>query len=77
MNVYFAEFVGTAILILLGGGVNAGVSLKKNYFHEGGWLAICVGWGLAVALAIYAVGDISGAPYQPSGYAWVCYGWFF
>lgn len=66
MNVYFAEFIGTAILILLGGGVNAGVSLKKNYFHEGGWLAICVGWGLAVAMAIYAVGDISGAHINPA-----------
>lgn len=66
MNVYFAEFIGTAILILLGGGVNAGVSLNKNYFHGGGWLAICVGWGLAVALAIYAVGGISGAHINPA-----------
>ena len=66
MNVYFAEFIGTAILILLGGGVNAGVSLKKNFFHEGSWLAICVGWGLAVAMAVYAVGDISGAHINPA-----------
>ncbi|MEO9965811.1 MAG: MIP/aquaporin family protein [Reichenbachiella sp.] len=66
MNIYLAEFIGTAILILLGGGVNAGVSLKKNYFHGGSWLAICVGWGLAVALAIYAVGDISGAHINPA-----------
>jgi len=66
MNVYLAEYIGTAILILLGGGVNAGVSLKKNFFHEGGWLAICVGWGLAVAMAIYAVGDISGAHINPA-----------
>ncbi|WP_420580437.1 MIP/aquaporin family protein [Reichenbachiella sp.] len=65
MNVYLAEFIGTAILILLGGGVNAGVSLNKNYFHGGSWLAICVGWGLAVAMAIYAVGDISGAHINP------------
>lgn len=66
MNVYLAEFIGTAILILLGGGVNAGVSLNKNYFQGGSWLAICVGWGLAVALAIYAVGGISGAHINPA-----------
>ncbi|UXX80334.1 aquaporin family protein [Reichenbachiella carrageenanivorans] len=61
-----AEFLGTAILFLLGGGVNAGVSLHKNYFHQGSWLAICVGWGIAVAMAIYAVGDISGSHINPA-----------
>lgn len=66
MNVYFAEFIGTAILISFGIGVNAGVSLKKNYFEGGSWLAICVGWGLAVAMAIYAVGGISGAHINPA-----------
>lgn len=66
MNVYLAEFIGTGILILLGCGVNAGVSLHKNYFQGGSWLAICVGWGLAVALAIYAVGGISGAHINPA-----------
>ncbi|MDW3208444.1 MAG: MIP/aquaporin family protein [Reichenbachiella sp.] len=66
MSVYLAEFIGTAILILFGGGVNAGVSLHKNYFQGGSWLAICVGWGLAVAMAIYAVGGISGAHINPA-----------
>ncbi|MEP2025849.1 MAG: MIP/aquaporin family protein [Reichenbachiella sp.] len=66
MNVYVAEFIGTAILILVGSGVNAGVSLQKNYFQGGGWLAICVGWALAVTMAIYAVGDISGSHINPA-----------
>jgi glycerol uptake facilitator protein len=66
MNVYAAEFFGTLILILLGGGVNAAVSLKKSKSENGGWLMIAIGWGLAVTLAIYAVGNISGAHLNPA-----------
>ncbi|EGQ3403785.1 aquaporin, partial [Staphylococcus pseudintermedius] len=29
MNVYLAEFIGTALLLLMGGGVVANVALKK------------------------------------------------
>jgi glycerol uptake facilitator protein len=66
MNEYFAEFVGTALLIVFGGGVNAGVSLTKSYAHQQGWLVIALGWGLAVTFAIYAVGSISGAHINPA-----------
>ena len=36
MSPYLAEFVGTTILLYLGNGVNANVSLKKTYGNESG-----------------------------------------
>jgi glycerol uptake facilitator protein len=66
MSPYLAEFFGTLLLILLGGGVNAAVSLKKSKSENGGCLMIAIGWGLAVMLAIYAVGGISGAHLNPA-----------
>jgi glycerol uptake facilitator protein len=66
MSPYVAEFFGTLLLILLGGGVNAAVSLRKSKSENGGWLMITIGWGLAVMLAIYAVGNISGAHLNPA-----------
>jgi glycerol uptake facilitator protein len=47
------EFVGTFILLLLGGGVNAGVSLKRSFAQGGGWLVITVGWAFAVLCGIF------------------------
>jgi len=66
MNPYLAEFVGTAILILLGNGVVANVVLNRSKGQNGGWIVITVGWGLAVAMAVYAVGRISGAHLNPA-----------
>ena len=66
MNVFTAELVGTALLILRGGGVNANVSLKKTAGHDSGWIVITAGWGLAVAIAIYAVVNFSGAHINPA-----------
>jgi glycerol uptake facilitator protein len=66
MSPYVAEFLGTMILILLGEGVVAGVVLKGTKSENAGWLAIVVGWGLAVTMAIYAVGRFSGAHLNPA-----------
>ncbi len=66
MSPYLAEFVGTMLLIILGDGVVAGVLLKGSKSENAGWLTIVVGWGLAVTLAIYAVGAISGAHLNPA-----------
>ena len=60
------ELIGTALLIVLGGGVCAGVSLKKSFAKDSGWIVITMGWGLAVAVAAYAVGSISGAHLNPA-----------
>ncbi|MDA2814630.1 aquaporin family protein [Nocardiopsis sp. RSe5-2] len=64
--VYLAEFVGTAILILLGGGVVAGVTLAKSKANNGGWIVITFGWGMAVMMAVYVVGQYSGAHINPA-----------
>jgi glycerol uptake facilitator protein len=66
MSPYVAEFFGTMILILLGNGVVAGVLLKGSKAENAGWLTIVFGWGLAVTLAIYAVGRISNAHLNPA-----------
>jgi glycerol uptake facilitator protein len=66
MSPYLAEFLGTMLLILLGDGVVAAVVLKGTKSENAGWLTIVVGWGLAVVLAIYAVGNFSGAHINPA-----------
>ena len=66
MNIYLAEFTGTAVLIFIGDGVNAGVSLNKSYAQNSGWIVTTVGWGLAVTFGIYAVGMYSGAHINPA-----------
>ncbi|GAB4492198.1 MAG: MIP/aquaporin family protein [Saprospiraceae bacterium] len=66
MNIFLAELLGTALLILLGDGVVAGVVLKGTKNENAGWLVITLGWALAVSLAIYAVGKISDAHLNPA-----------
>ena len=60
MNAYFAELVGTAILILLGNGVVANVVLAKTKGNDSGWIVITFGWGMAVFVAVWCVEAISG-----------------
>lgn len=66
MSPYLGEFVGTALLVLFGDGVVAGVVLNKSKAQNGGWIVITTGWGLAVAIAVYTVGTISGAHINPA-----------
>ena len=66
MTVYLAEFVGTAILILLGDGVVANVVLRDTKGSGSGWIVITAGWGLAVFAAVLCVGPISGAHINPA-----------
>jgi len=66
MNTFVAELVGTALLVLLGDGVVAGVVLSRSKAQNSGWIVITAGWGLAVAMAVYAVGRVSGAHINPA-----------
>ena len=66
MQQYVAEFVGTMILIILGDGVVAGVLLRNSKAENSGWIVITFGWGMAVAIAVYTVGRISGAHINPA-----------
>jgi glycerol uptake facilitator protein len=66
MNNFTAEAIGTGLLILFGDGVVAGVVLNKTKSQNSGWIVITFGWGLAVAIAVYAVARFSGAHINPA-----------
>jgi len=67
MTPFFAEFLGTAVLLLLGGGVVANMSLQKTKGGgEPSWLIITTAWGLAVFVAVAMVGPFSGAHLNPA-----------
>lgn len=65
LTVFVSEIVGTAMLLLLGGGVVANVILAKNKGFGGGFLMINFGWGLAVFAGV-TVAYASGAHLNPA-----------
>jgi glycerol uptake facilitator protein len=66
LSIFGAEVIGTAILILLGNGVVAGVLLNLSKAQNAGWIVITFGWGIGVMVAVYAVGQFSGAHINPA-----------
>jgi glycerol uptake facilitator protein len=66
MSHFTAEFVGTAMLILLGDGVVANCLLNKSKGQNSGWIVITTGWALAVMLPAFIFGGISGAHFNPA-----------
>ncbi len=66
MNVYLAELVGTALLVLLGNGVVANVVLANTKGNNAGWIVITFGWAMAVFVGVWCVGPISGAHLNPA-----------
>ncbi|MEU0281141.1 MIP/aquaporin family protein [Streptomyces sp. NPDC088147] len=65
-DIFIGEVTGTALLILLGGGVVAGVVLKRSKAQNAGWLAISFGWGFAVMVGAYVSAPFSGALLNPA-----------
>ena len=68
-NVLIGEFIGTMLLVLLGDGVCANVTLNNSGFKAAGPLFIALGWGLAVCLPAAAMGGIAEnfpASYNPA-----------
>jgi len=63
---YYAEFFGTALLILLGDGVVANVCLSKTKGHDSGLIVIAFGWAFAVGVPAYIFGPASGASFNPA-----------
>ncbi len=47
------EFMGTLILMLLGNGVSAAVTLKRSKAENAGWFAVVAGWAFAVLCGIF------------------------
>lgn len=67
IDIFVWEFLGTAVLCLLGSGAVAAVVLKNSFSHGGGgdWIVIVLGWGFGVftgaSLASPAGGHINPA----------------
>ncbi len=60
-SVWFGEFLGTLVLVLLGDGVNAGVTLRKSYAADAGWMVVATGWALGVLCGVL-VAQAFGSP---------------
>jgi glycerol uptake facilitator protein len=60
-SVWFGEFMGTLVLVLLGNGVCAAVTLRKSYAADAGWMVITTGWALAVLCGVL-VAQAFGSP---------------
>ncbi len=66
MTPFIAEIIGTFLLILLGCGVNANVSLAKTYGSGSGWIVITTGWAIAVYVGVVVSAPYSGAHLNPA-----------
>jgi glycerol uptake facilitator protein len=66
MKSFMGELVGTMFLVIFGDGVVAAVLLSKTKAQNSGWMVITTGWAMAVAIAIYIAGRVSGAHINPA-----------
>jgi glycerol uptake facilitator protein len=60
MSLFLPEFTGTALLLLLGNGVNANVVLQKTKGNNSGWIVIAFGWAIAVFVGVYVCTSLGG-----------------
>jgi glycerol uptake facilitator protein len=66
MSPFFAEFFGTAIIIVFGGGVVSNVLLSKTKGNNSGWIVICFGWAVGVFTGVLISAPFSGAHLNPA-----------
>lgn len=66
MTALTGEFIGTALLILLGDGVVANVVLKGTKGQGGGWIVVTFGWAMAVFVGVLIASSSSGAHLNPA-----------
>ena len=66
MTPVLAEFIGTAVMLLLGTGVCANVSLARTKGNGAGWIVVIVTWAMAVFTGVVIAGPYSGAHLNPS-----------
>lgn len=66
MHPLLAEYIGTGLLTLMGGGVVANVILKGTKGNGSGWIVISTAWALAVFIAVVVAGPYSGAHINPA-----------
>jgi glycerol uptake facilitator protein len=65
MTPFIAEILGTMVMILLGNGVVANVSLKGTNGNNSGWIVITTAWAFAVFAGVTIAGPASGAHLNP------------
>ncbi|MFT3980295.1 MAG: MIP/aquaporin family protein [Ferruginibacter sp.] len=67
MSAFTGEFVGTALLIIMGDGVVANVVLNKSKGNGGGWIVITFGWAMAVFMGVFIANKLgSGGHLNPA-----------
>ncbi|MBL1410204.1 MIP/aquaporin family protein [Sphingobacterium faecale] len=66
MTPFIAELIGTAAMILLGGGVVANVVLNQTKGNNSGWIVITTAWAFAVFVGVTIAGPYSGAHLNPA-----------
>ena len=64
-TIFVSEFIGTALLLLLGIGVGCNQNLKKAFGYGPNWLLTSFGWGFAVFVGA-SVSWQSGAQLNPA-----------
>ena len=65
-SIILGEIIGTAMLILLGDGVVAGVLLAKSKAQNAGWIVITAAWAMAVFCGVVVSAPMSGAHLNPA-----------
>lgn len=63
---YITEFIGTALLVILGNGAVANVKLKGTKGYKSGWVIITLGYGFGVMLPALMFGNVSGNHINPA-----------
>jgi glycerol uptake facilitator protein len=66
MNQFFAEFFGTAMIMVFGSGVVANVLLKNTKGNNSGWIVISFGWAVGVFTGVLVAAEVSGAHLNPA-----------
>jgi Glycerol uptake facilitator and related permeases (Major Intrinsic Protein Family) len=66
MTKYITEFIGTAILLILGNGAVANVDLKGTKGNASGWMTIAWGYGMGVMIPALMNGNVSGNHINPA-----------
>ncbi|MDR0431654.1 MAG: aquaporin family protein [Tannerellaceae bacterium] len=66
MSPFIAELLGTMLLIIMGVGVCANVSLSKTKGNGAGWMVVTTAWALGVFIGVVVAGPYSGAHLNPA-----------
>lgn len=66
LSKFFFELIGTMVMILMGDGVCACVTLNKSKGQNSGWVVITLAWGFAVMCGVMIAGPVTGAHLNPA-----------